>query len=664
MSNVPVSFVNDLVQSGLMTTALAVQEAAAEQTNTATSGSVAGVANSSWGSAIPVLIGHTRTLALPLWVGDPVATIDGSGNETDTIDFACYIGRPGPREATATLLRMWFDNVLVYDSADASKTTLAGAPVSFKFYDGTQTEPDPTMVAANGPATPAFTGTMYVVFSDLLTRSINAETTVTQFTALPEVQCEVIQTAAITETGATVYEFAGALPPADGVAHYNYLSSKTGIYYILTDTLLSLYNSGDMQFIGRAAPQKFGTNQGDIASRFSPNVLTQDGAFIVVGGGSNWIAYDPLTGAIVANTQGRDLNGKNLPSEFGDVLDLANGFLLSDNIQEFLVFYDGSNFYASDMDPWFALYEGTKINDNVANLSDIPTFDAVGMSYVTGNGCNKIRRIVMTQGGSKELQSQVALITADGSKRKIMKGTQADVLIELDNNESFGAVLLDHADNTKVYALLRTPTGSELRCYATFYYWNPQTGGTAPVTTPAIYNNFDLLTELSRTPIPAIQFNDRPTYQGVQYRDKRYPTVAYYGNESFIVLNFKTGTFVQYQSGHYFDPSGDVIGSFNTWQASMIKLGPNNAFLCDGMEYYGNTPVTWPAKLIPKGVTDSEKPYSLADLYTDICLLVGYELGEISCTGMDDTITGCQLNKTTSFNDLMPHLNATFRVYM
>lgn len=675
MSDVNTQFITDLVQSGSFTTSLAVQEAAAEQVNTATTGSTGtdtATTNPAWGKAIPTLIGHTRSVCLPLWTGNPIAAVSSAGDERDSIDFAVYVGNPGPRENAVTLLNIWFDNVLVYSASDASVTTLTGEALKFTFYDGSQVAPDPTIAEAEGAATPAFTNTMYIVFQDLTTRTIDATTTTTQFSKLPQVQVELEQVAATTATGVTIYPFQPPLTSGsselDGDIHALFYSYRKNQLYCLTDNLFSTFDAGTLQKLGSTALAQFGT--GKPFDRGSAMCLTPDGVLVAVTlFDPNWVAYDPISGSITAQTIGKDKNGNNLPAGYGNLYFIGNGyFVIAANFTNF-VFFDGAEFIACTLPGWKSLYEGTITVDFAANTSDIPTFKAQTLAYVVSSA-QSIRRVIMTPSGDVNTYSQVGVVTADGSNRQIMKPSAVDTVLTLANGESAAAVMCDQHDNTRVYVIVNTPNaGTQLRTYATFYYWNDQNGGTGPETTPAIYGNFDLLTELSRVGIPTPFFNERETYNAFEFRDRRYPEVLYVSGHSWVVLNFKTGSYTQYQPGNYYDPAGNVVGAFSGACRHAIKLGGEIAFLCDTMDFtsVGSDEagaVAYPAKVIPRAVVSGSTPYSLKNLWEDLCYLARYEYDSITCINMDDTVTGLQLNQTVQFTDLIAQLNTVFRVDM
>lgn len=677
MSDVATQFITNLVQSGSFTTSLAVQEAAAEQVNTATTGSTGTstpTTNAAWGKAIPTLIGHTRSVCLPLWTGNPIAAVSSAGDERDSIDFAVYVGTPGPRETTVTLLRIWFDNVLVYDAGDPTVTTLTGEALKFKFYDSSQGAPDPTIALAEGAATPAFTNIMYIVFQDLTTRLIDATTTTTQFSKLPEVQVELEQVAATTATGVTIYPMQPPLTTestaSDGAIHNLYYSYKKGLLYCLTDNFLTTYNVASNQQLGSTALQGFGSAPGDRFDRSSALCMTPDGLLIAVTLFSpTWVAFDPLSGSIVAETDGRDKNNRVLPQGYGQLYYLGNGFFAITLVSVNFVYFDGTDFYACTLPGWGDLGEGTLNVDFAVNTSDIPTFQAQTLSYVVSSA-GVIRRVIMTPYGDVNTFAQVGIVTADNSNRQIKKPSCVDTVLALGAGETALAVMCDPHDHTVVYVIVNTPNnGAQLRSYATFFYWNPQNGGVPPETTPAIYGDFDLLTELTRQSIPSPYFNERSTYNAFEFRDRRYPEVLYTSGHSWYVLNFKTGLYAQYQGGNYYDPAGDVIGVFTAPSPHCIKLGGSVTFLCDGMDYFAAGTlipgaVGFPAKIVPRAVVSGSQPYTLKSLWEDLCYLARYDFDSITCINMDDTVTGLQLNQTVQFTDLIAQLNAVFRVDM
>ena len=654
MAGVTATYLNQLVQQGSLTTALAAQEAAAQQENNATTGSLGAdttSSNQSWGKSIPVLIGHTQTVALPVWLGTPLASIQADGTEVDTIDFAAIIGRKGPSATGATLSRVWFDNVLVYDASDASVLTLHGDVLQFTFYDGTQSTPDPTIQAKQGVQTPAWHGTMYIVFTNLFVRSVDPVNTISQFTALPEVMVEVLQVSANIAHGATIYPFNnnGQKVPA-GVD--NFLLPGLGRYYVLGLRTIATYNIGNDALLGVSPLQRFGTGKADEASNINnPYTMTLDGYFVSIGNAGNYYVWDPTTGRIIASAK---LDSGFL--DIGQLTDVGNGYLLLAGLQACkLIHFDGTTLTLCNMDG-ISAQGGYNQTDTITNFANMPNFKASSLAY-QAVAANNLRRLIITTGGDKNKQMQVAKITYDGSNRPIFRNTALTPILTL-TNENIICVMLDNTDTRFVYCIVETAAGQpQLRTYATFEYWNPQNGGVAPLTTPAIAENYDLLVELSRVDIPVIEIVN--AYNGFQYRDKRFAHVGYSNVTTYVVLNFKTGTFVQFVGGDLFDAGGDDLGPQNGWPTKGILLGGDDVIVT----YQLAAPNT-PARMIPRGSISAEAPYTLAQMYTDLTTLAGYDLSDITCINMDDTITGVQLNQSVLFTDLMAQLNATFRVDM
>jgi hypothetical protein len=220
-----------LTKAGRLTTPLQVQEAAARQANTAanTSGDANSPGNVSWGKPIPELMGNTRTVAYPLWSGNPRCVgkdIYGiNGTHFDELDFAVMVGHPQILRRKIALVRIWMDGVCVHDTY--SGTFIPGicrlpngTQCGFRFYDSTQQDSDPTMRRALG-AVPAFTNRIYLVFSNFVTRistrtvtksgqtgnygygnsQPDTLTVITQFAQIPEIQVELFEPELGSEVG-------------------------------------------------------------------------------------------------------------------------------------------------------------------------------------------------------------------------------------------------------------------------------------------------------------------------------------------------------------------------------------------------------------------------------------------------------------------------------
>ncbi len=165
------------------------------------------------GSPIKIGYGTFRVGANPIWMSD-ITRIEiretnqsfGSGTKTvqTTYEYLVSMAVSIAEGPTASLLRIWIDNKLVYDkrstsspvSVDGTLNSLltgrvAEEGLNFRFYKGDEIQlPDPTMEAAEGVGNiSAHRGMSYIVFKDLnITKYGNRPPTIeveVAFTATP-----------------------------------------------------------------------------------------------------------------------------------------------------------------------------------------------------------------------------------------------------------------------------------------------------------------------------------------------------------------------------------------------------------------------------------------------------------------------------------------------
>lgn len=100
----------------------------------------------------------------PLWASEVKETSLNPGYSY-AIDVALSLGKADPDLAGGSIGRilMGEEKAPVY----VKGRWLIGSCDAMTFYDGTQSVPDPTIVADIGPSVPAYRGTAYVVFKGL-----------------------------------------------------------------------------------------------------------------------------------------------------------------------------------------------------------------------------------------------------------------------------------------------------------------------------------------------------------------------------------------------------------------------------------------------------------------------------------------------------------------
>ena len=136
------------------------------------------VTSSAYGNVIAVCYGTVKVNGNIIWTGgiEEQKNVQSSGGgkglggpkstQTTYTYFASFAisFAEGPAD---TLIRLWFDNKLVFDATTTETTTRAG--LRYRFHSGTETQdPDPLIEADKGEGnTPAYRGQVYMVFERL-----------------------------------------------------------------------------------------------------------------------------------------------------------------------------------------------------------------------------------------------------------------------------------------------------------------------------------------------------------------------------------------------------------------------------------------------------------------------------------------------------------------
>jgi hypothetical protein len=198
-----------------------------------------------WGQMIPLSQGERAIVGAPLWAQDTqmdytystaqvlsynTADLSGSGLQLLTTvsyrrSFAVAFGynlAPAAEHSTPRLVRLWINDVLVYDVTNGSvQASNHFGQVDFTFYPGSETQPvDATMAAVDGDLTPAYLGMIYIVIRNLnlgttttppgfgifnsasvdASAEQSAANTKAQAAALPKVRAEIIDGQLVTVT--------------------------------------------------------------------------------------------------------------------------------------------------------------------------------------------------------------------------------------------------------------------------------------------------------------------------------------------------------------------------------------------------------------------------------------------------------------------------------
>lgn len=150
------------------------------------------VTNSSYGNQIPILFGAMRTGGNIFWSSGlrEVATKNkqggkGGGPKSETTTYTYYASWAVAlcRGEVTHLNKVWFDEVLVYDSSNP-KSAIFG---KLRFYSGSEDQQPDSIIQANvgSENTPAYRGICYVVFDDILLEKYGNR--------IPNVSCEIIR---------------------------------------------------------------------------------------------------------------------------------------------------------------------------------------------------------------------------------------------------------------------------------------------------------------------------------------------------------------------------------------------------------------------------------------------------------------------------------------
>jgi hypothetical protein len=183
-------------------------------------------ADPTWGQVIPQSFGTRRVNGVPIWLGT-VRRVADTGN-VGAVDFAMAFGttaRPNTSRRLTQLTRLWADGLLVYDALSTTSPAIAGG-LSVTFYPGLpDAQPDPTIKAAMGDATPAFRDMYYAVLHNFPLKSGDSK--------VPTIRAELVDQPAFQTP--TLDEFL-PLDPPKSISHYGYIMDfDTSTLYGVSD---------------------------------------------------------------------------------------------------------------------------------------------------------------------------------------------------------------------------------------------------------------------------------------------------------------------------------------------------------------------------------------------------------------------------------------------
>ncbi len=132
---------------------------------------------STYGLPKPIGYGHPRMSGNVIWstgLQENEREIDakgGFGPSQVVYEYSCSFAVAFTHRPSCSVVRIWMDGKLQYDARppeEGEESEAASRNITFRFYDGRQTAPDPLIEAAVGVGRcPAFKDMTYIVFEDL-----------------------------------------------------------------------------------------------------------------------------------------------------------------------------------------------------------------------------------------------------------------------------------------------------------------------------------------------------------------------------------------------------------------------------------------------------------------------------------------------------------------
>ena len=256
------------------------------------------VQTSTYGAAIPLVFGTARVAGNIIWA-PPIREQSntrrvraGKGRRRQSVTTFSYFGSwasalcAGPM---AAVLRIWFDDKLVYDASGGSLEVQVPG-LTWRFYPGDEAQlPDPLIEANVGAANAvAHRGLCYLVFEDVPLEAFGNR--------IPSVSAEVVAVG-----GQSTVETTVTLPTASSYSGEIYASDFERATVLLLGTELddsTLRFLASVNTLTMEARRAFGPS----LVQFERGMATQDGKAYVIHGpsGDVWLRkYDLDTGALL-----------------------------------------------------------------------------------------------------------------------------------------------------------------------------------------------------------------------------------------------------------------------------------------------------------------------------------------------------------------------------
>lgn len=617
--------------------------------------------NIAWGATIPWLFGKVQVMGQIVWCAPPTYIVDDSGNSIAVLSFAIIFGRPSPRVASASLLKLYFDANLVYDADNTDGLPIVAVDFDMTFYDGTQVAPDPAIIADKGDLATAFMGRMYCVINNYSNPASNN---------FPVVQAVMQIDDGTVPGGANLYPFAfdQVVDYASSVAVYladlhllyclrnPVASGHPFILDIFDTTTNSLYDTINVALTS-------GQSQGSFLSPNIFQVSAVDNAIYFVTQNAG------VTVVQLSSAQGRKL------SLSGDVnllqtMQHVSGFNTFDNtgLHEFLFVgsFDGkmriierhknalSTRYTSDA-------IGSDVTRKPAYFVEQKDYTDVGVdntlfTHVYFSAGQHIYRYTLT---SNQQEVAVGACTIQGPSTLYERRAEGLTLMAtIPDGLTCTGIYVSEGGKTVSAHVGDGINNSWLYIYKTFYgtYKLGKTG-TLPTRAQVMASGgFDTFT------LQAVAIPPGTAGQRTQYLPAKATQFAYASVNKLVTVNILNGAHKVHNYGDWqLLPSLGVYDyGLQFFDSDMIYEPGNNSLLYT--RSLGGKKDS-PGRAFFGGIKLADRPaYTIGDAFTDLSLLAGYTDDEIEVSGMTDIVTGMILNTAVNYSDVVAQLAAAFRV--
>lgn len=619
-----------------------------------------GNANSFYGTPIPVGFGKRAVVGVPLWKGDEVLSGTTEDDFKREVDFAVGFGKSGVPSGDLVrtdVIRLWMNGILVMDRTTEEGIN-ASQDIDFTIHTGSETQlPDPLISAKEGVGqTPAFRGMVYIVFKKFPLHRFVID-------RIPIVRAELVD---IIDPLSLVHEFdrlAGAPDDTGGSAgtpHSATADWKLGrlftfdrsatnphilTYDIATNRMLASVPILD-DFGDPLDDIIFGTgsnSHGPIYDPYYGRMLM----FTDEGSSYSLHAVDPWTGRVlysIANV----LDTTDVPSVMTIVRatapgDLAKLYVAVGGLINYwsIYSYDSQSFSLIHADARFDFVAGDRIqgmapgekldeDDTARSVGDFASFSGKAVFYATTE--RYVYRIVLSLGEP---------IAVERIWTRPNNGDPA--------NHGIRGFLVDK-DRAEVIIFYDMDTGTDrfiANVRAGNAYLSEEGNGALVVdkegSTTALFED---------VAIPAT-----PDFRGIYASaDITFGTFGFQGAlGSFHIVELRTGEVKTYGFDSYKFTNDLASGPFTMLVPNDDGLWYGTGGFFIGYDYSGD--FDWSRIYVNRAETDR---VPLASVLTWFCQYAGYDVADITVTGIDELVTGSLILQRVNLWALMGDTRTLF----